>query len=122
MDAFHRPFAGTKLTKLILPIPFGGAQAQITMDLLAAKVEERICKYKTCRIFSRDLNRLWPMNKAEKSSRDRRIEEIRRFAESHGWSVTVFDPGLQAVFRRKQGPPSTVSSCLKASSISTGRN
>jgi hypothetical protein len=71
------------------------------MQLLNAKIEERVSKYKTCRIFSRDLNRLWPMNKAEKSSRDRRIAEIRQFAESHGWSVTVRDPGLQAVFRRK---------------------
>jgi hypothetical protein len=72
------------------------------MESLIRKIEDRLQTHRSCRIFSPDVNRVWPMSSKEKSARDQRIEQIRQFAESHGWSVVIHDPGFQAVFRRKQ--------------------
>jgi hypothetical protein len=71
------------------------------MDLVKERIEERINKHKACRIFSRDLDPLGAMSKTEKSAPDGRIEQIRQFAESYGYSALIYDQALRAVFRRK---------------------
>ena len=75
------------------------------MELLTKKIEERLQARKSCRIFSRDLNRVWPVTSEERQARDQRIDQSRQYADSHGWSVLVYDPGLHAVFWRKETSP-----------------
>ena len=71
------------------------------MELLARKIEERLNSHKVCRIFNGDLNHIWPTSDTEKREREKRIEQIRKYADSHGWLVNVYDSSPQAVFRKK---------------------
>jgi len=74
------------------------------VELLTRKIEHRLKAHKSCRIFSSDIGRVWPITKEEKSAQDHRFEQIRQYAESHGWSVIIYDPGPQAIFRRSNDP------------------
>jgi hypothetical protein len=42
------------------------------------------------------LDRVWPT----KQPSIRRIPLIEKFARKHGWSVTIYDPGMRATFAR----------------------
>jgi len=69
------------------------------VERLTGHLEERLRRNKVCRVFSNELDRAWPPSEKEKNERYQRIKQIREYAQSHGWSVTVRDSGLQATFR-----------------------
>ncbi len=62
---------------------------------IAAQLEER----PFCVVFEDDLKRCWPSNSMEQAERN---SEIRRFAESHGWSTIILEGvfGTRAIFQR----------------------
>ena len=70
------------------------------MEALTRHVKERLRQYDFCRIFENELTRVWPIGPEEKKARARRIEKIKAYAKIHGWSVTIRDPGIIAVFRK----------------------
>ena len=76
----------------------------VTMDLLAKHIGERLSKnYRFCRIFENELERVWPVDSEDQQLRERRIKKIRAFADAHGWTANINDPGLQVTFRKKRG-------------------
>jgi hypothetical protein len=72
------------------------------MDLLTRRIEERLMIRKACRVFGNELDRVWQPTTKEQLARQERIEQIREYAKSHGWSVVIHDSGLQATFRRAE--------------------
>jgi len=72
------------------------------MDLLTRRIEERLKIRKSCRVFGNELDRVWPPSSKEQLARQERIEQIREYAKSHGWSVVIHDSGLQATFRKTE--------------------
>jgi len=63
---------------------------------IAAQLEERAF----CVVFEDDLNRCWPSNDMEPTTR---LREIHRFAAAHGWSAAIVDTGLfgtRVIFQR----------------------
>jgi hypothetical protein len=78
---------------------------------IAAQLEERAF----CVVFEDDLNRCWPSNDMEPTTR---LREIHCFAESNGWSAAIVNTGLfgtRAIFRRLE--PDTVTGHVR--SVST---
>jgi len=72
------------------------------MDLLTRRIEDRLTIRKSCRVFGNELDRIWPPAIKELSARQERIKQIQEYAQSHGWSVMLHDPGLQATFRKAE--------------------
>jgi hypothetical protein len=76
----------------------------VTMDLLAKHIGERLSKnYRFCRIFENELERVWPVDSEDQQLRERRIKKIRAFADAHGGTANINDPGLQVTLRKKRG-------------------
>jgi hypothetical protein len=74
------------------------------MERLTQHVEERLRSRKICRVFSNEIDRVWPPSTKEQAARCERLKKIREFAESQGWGVVVRDAGLEAIFKLpKQG-------------------
>jgi len=75
---------------------------------IAAQLEERGFYI----VFEDDLNRYWPSNDMEPTTR---LKEIHCFAEAHGWSVAIVDTGLfgtRAIFQRLEPDPDGYESSL----------
>jgi hypothetical protein len=67
------------------------------MDELAKYIEERLAGRKCCIVFREALARAFPFLQPRP---DRRIEEIHAFAKAHGWTATIFDPGIRVTFTK----------------------
>jgi hypothetical protein len=69
------------------------------LKTLAKHIAAHLEKRPFCVVFEDDLKRCWPSNPMEHAERN---SEIRRFAESHGWSTTILDGvfGTRAIFQR----------------------
>lgn len=67
------------------------------VEHIAAQLEKR----PFCVVFEDDLKRCWP---SKEMAPARRNSEIQRFAQSHGWSVTLLDGvfGKRALFQRPE--------------------
>ena len=73
------------------------------MDELAKYIENRLVGRKSCVVFREALARAFPFLQPKT---DRRIEQIHAFAEAHGWTATIFDPGIRVTFtKKKEAPP-----------------
>ena len=71
------------------------------LKMLAAYIARQLEERPFCIVFEDALKRCWPgnhMSQAEQNS------EIHRFAESKGWSATVFEGGFgtRAIFQRRE--------------------
>ena len=64
------------------------------MKALVEHIRKRLDGHKFCSVFESELERLWPRQV------DKRKKAIREFAEAHGLSVVIHDPGLRAVFKK----------------------
>jgi hypothetical protein len=67
------------------------------MDELAKYIEDRLTGRKCCIVFREALARAFPFLEPKP---DRRIEEIHAFAKAHGWTATIFDPGIRVTFTK----------------------
>jgi len=70
------------------------------MDLLTRRIEDRLQHHKWCRVFGNEIDRIWPPSVSERLAQQQRLEQIKKYAMSHGWSVVVHDSGVQATFRK----------------------
>ena len=70
------------------------------MEHLAQKINDRLRSHKACLIFEKDLERVWPIAGKERQLREQRYTLIRTFAKAHGWTATIWDPGLRVTFRK----------------------
>jgi hypothetical protein len=66
------------------------------MKKLTRRIEERLAVRKFCAVFESELSRIWPAT----LPREQRKEAIKRFAKEHNLCVTIYDPGLRAVFKK----------------------
>jgi hypothetical protein len=68
------------------------------LKTLAKRIAAQLEKRPFCVVFEDDLKRCWPSNPMEEAERN---SEIRRFAESHGWSATILEGifGTRAIFQ-----------------------
>lgn len=66
---------------------------------LAKHIAAQLEKRPFCVVFEDDLKRCWPSKQMAPPKRNR---EIQRFAQSHGWSVTLLDGvfGKRAIFQK----------------------
>ena len=71
------------------------------MEALVRRIEERLNNYKVCRVFEHEIERVWPLEAEERKCRERRSQQIKEFAEAHGWEARVYNPPIQVVFRNK---------------------
>jgi hypothetical protein len=86
-----------------------------TVQLLAGKITDRLKEHKSCTIFQADLDRVWPVGNKERQLREQRLTLIEAFARSHGWSVTIRDPGIRVIFRKLEpGAAAEASNLAKA--------
>ena len=70
------------------------------LKTLAKHIAEQLEERGFCVVFEDDLNRCWPSNDMEPTTR---LREIHCFAEAHGWSAAIVDTGLlgtRAIFER----------------------
>ena len=69
----------------------------MALDTLAKHIDQQIKKREFCVVFEDELERCWPATKLEFSDREK---QIKAFAESHGWSASIFDfdSGAKAIF------------------------
>jgi hypothetical protein len=66
------------------------------MRKLAARIETELKEQEVCAVYNSELARVWPKN----ISPEKRMKEIKRFAEQHELAVTFYDVGLCAVFEK----------------------
>ena len=68
------------------------------LKTLAKHIEAQLEERAFCVLFEDDLKRCWPSNQMSQAERN---SEIRRFAESQGWSATILENGFgtRAIFR-----------------------
>ena len=64
------------------------------LQALEKKIQEGLRQHKHVALYEADLQRVWP------SSDPQREQKIKRFAQDHGWQVTVVDLGLCAMFEQ----------------------
>ena len=71
------------------------------LKTLAKHISEHLENRPFCVVFEDDLKRCWPSNPMERAERN---SEIRRFAESHGWSATILEGvfGTRAIFQKRE--------------------
>jgi hypothetical protein len=73
------------------------------VDALYRHIDERLRAHKYCVVFEKELQRIWPTEKRERSKRAAAIEA---FARAHHLAATIHDPGIRVTFRRLSGGPS----------------
>ncbi len=66
------------------------------MRKLANRIETELKEQEVCAVYNSELARVWPKT----ISPERRMKEIKRFAEKHHLDVTFYDVGLCAVFEK----------------------
>ncbi|HJT45252.1 MAG TPA: hypothetical protein VJ721_03175 [Chthoniobacterales bacterium] len=69
------------------------------MRKLANRIETELKEQEVCAVYNSELERVWPKT----ISPEKRMKEIKRFAEEHHLDVTFYDVGLCAVFERPRG-------------------
>jgi hypothetical protein len=79
---------------------FGGEPSIAPMKALAENISERLLQKKFCTVFEPEISRVCPLKGKEVQ---RRNEAIKAFAQEHGWSATIWDPGVRVVFRNLDG-------------------
>jgi len=67
------------------------------LKILAEHIAGRLTERAFCLVFAPELERYWP---SAEFTRAEQQEQIRAFATSHGWSVSVLDVGygIRAIF------------------------
>ena len=69
------------------------------MRKLAAKIETELKEQEVCAVYNSELARVFPKTIAP----EKRLEQIKRFADEHRLVVTFYDVGLCAVFEHRPG-------------------
>ena len=65
-----------------------------SLQALEKKIREGLRQHKHVALYEADLQRIWSPNDPN------REQKIKRFAEDHGWRVTVVNLGLCAMFEQ----------------------
>ena len=65
---------------------------------LADLIRDRLGNHVVCRVFENKLAVVWP----RAYEHDSRIKEIEAFAKANGWSVSISDPGIQLIFKKRK--------------------
>jgi len=70
------------------------------MKTLANYITERLSGRKFCIVYGNEISRLWPPDSKSVQKRD---VAIQAFAKRHGWTATIWHPGIRVTFRRAPG-------------------
>jgi hypothetical protein len=74
------------------------------MKILANRIKRRmkaqVGEWGHCAVYERELQRVWPLNEKDRKAK------IAKFAQEHGFLLSVYKPGLCAIFE-KQPPTSS---------------
>ena len=67
------------------------------MNILASQIRRRLeaGEWEHCAIYENELQRLWPLNEKNRKAK------IAQFAKEHGFRLSVYKPGLCAIFERE---------------------
>ena len=79
------------------------------MDELAKRIERSLKERKFCVVLEDELERCWPIERIDREDRE---QQIKVFAKSHGWMVSILntDSGaIRAVFEPRADGPHTIS-------------
>lgn len=66
------------------------------MRKLAARIETELQEREVCAVYNSELARVFPKT----TDPEKRIKQIKRFADQHSLAVTFYDVGLCAVFEK----------------------
>ena len=69
---------------------------KLASDELAKHAKNRLGDDIYCTVFENRLAVVWP----RAYGADGRIKEIEAFAKTHGWSVSIADPGIRITFKK----------------------
>ncbi len=70
------------------------------MKILAARIKRRLLfdtgKWGHCPIYENELQRIWPLNE------EHRKAKIEQFAKEYGFCLSLYKPGLCAIFEKER--------------------
>ena len=70
------------------------------MKILAARIKRRLLfdtgKWGRCPIYENELQRIWPLNE------EHRKAKIEQFAKEYGFCLSLYKPGLCAIFEKER--------------------
>src|SRR6266853_3488916 len=67
---------------------------KILANLIKRQLEGQVGKWEHCAIYENELQRLWPLDEKNRKAK------IAAFAKEHGFHLSVYKPGLCAIFEK----------------------
>jgi hypothetical protein len=71
---------------------------KILASLIKRRLEAQVAEWGHCAVYEHELQRLWPVNEKNRKAK------IAKFAKEHGFRLSVYKPGLCAIFEREPRP------------------
>ena len=71
---------------------------KILASLIKRRLKAQVEEWGHCAVYEHELQRLWPLNEKNRKAK------IAKFAAQHGFRLSVYKPGLCAIFEREPGP------------------
>ena len=74
----------------------------ILASLIKRRLEAQVAEWGHCAVYENELQRLWPLNEKNRKGK------IAQFAKEYGFRLSVYKPGLCAIFEREPPYPQPV--------------
>jgi hypothetical protein len=72
---------------------------KILATLIKRKLKAQTGEWGHCAIYEDELQRIWPLNESNRKAK------IAQFAKEYGFRLSVYKPGLCAIFEKEPPPP-----------------